>query len=421
MTQSSVITPAEADVCSQPWVGAVNLLYVCDFPPSNLRGGTVLISRLLKGYPRLRVVTGSYFNDMAPQEGRLDCPHSVFPTSNATGRWGLGMLKVALDWCRIPWLALRLVRMIRRESKQVILTIADGHFFLAAALAGRVAGIPYVLIVHDDWVAVVRRSYHVLKYVARPLFRAVLRGASHVYTVSPAMRQAFRKEYGVDSELQLPAVGPLREGNVYGAEIKESSRFEIVYAGTGTGAVAGALQMLVDVVRSGKLAEQGIDARFTLYTMPPDGEWKHAHGWDHPAISVNGWVSQAELACALRRADALFLPFSFDSVERPWVEQSFPSKTADYVATGRPILVLGPPYSSIVRYARETGCGEVVDTPDPDTLTQAIAHIAQSSARREQLRASSLAAFQQNHDIVLQRARFLATLQQMSVGCKYRY
>jgi len=105
-------------------------------------------------------------------------------------------------------------------------------------------------------------------------------------------------------------------------------------------------------------------------------------------------------------------------VERPWVEQSFPSKTADYVATSRPILVLGPPYSSIVRYAQESGCGEVVDTPDPDALTRAIARIAQSSARREQLRVSSLAAFRENHDIVQQRARFLATLQQISVGQK---
>jgi glycosyltransferase involved in cell wall biosynthesis len=231
------------------------------------------------------------------------------------------------------------------------------------------------------------------------------------------MQQVFQDEYEVQADLQLPAIAPPlhdRHRQEENQGEKTSPQFEIVYAGTSTSAVAVPLQMLVDVVRSGKLEKQGIDARFTLYTLPPDEEWKRAHGWDHPAINVQGWLSQAELPRALQHADVLFLPFSFEETEKPWVSQSFPSKTADYVAAGRPILVFGPPYSSIVRYASQTGCAEIVQTPDPDALAGAIARIANSPACREQLRARSLQIFRKNHDILRQRAQLHATLERVA-------
>src|ERR1039458_6411494 len=83
---------------------AVNLLYICDFPPSNFAGGPILMSRLLRDYPpdRIVVLTSSRYLRVSPKEGRLACPHIAFPTTKAWGRWGLGRIKNAIDWLMIP-------------------------------------------------------------------------------------------------------------------------------------------------------------------------------------------------------------------------------------------------------------------------------------------------------------------------------
>src|SRR5262245_21971254 len=84
------------------------LLFFADFPPSNLGGGTILISRLLEEYPndRITVLTGSKYYKKSPQDGRLACKYVVFPVTSKTGRWGLGRLKVVVDYFAIPILCL---------------------------------------------------------------------------------------------------------------------------------------------------------------------------------------------------------------------------------------------------------------------------------------------------------------------------
>src|SRR5215471_16164740 len=83
---------------------AVSLLYVCDFPPSNLGGGPILLSRLLRDYPSdaITVLTGTRYARVSPREGRLLCDEITVPVSEAYGRFGLGRVRAAWNWARIP-------------------------------------------------------------------------------------------------------------------------------------------------------------------------------------------------------------------------------------------------------------------------------------------------------------------------------
>src|SRR5262249_52913447 len=150
-------------------------------------------------------------------------------------------------------------------------------------------------------------------------------------------------------------------------------------------------------------------AELHLYTQLSP-ERIHDWGWDHPSISVHGWVSQRELQGVLRGADILFLPFSFSERVRYAVETGFPSKTADYLASGTPILVFGPNYSSLVAYARREGFAEMVTEADPDLLAEAIRRIALDPGHREALSSRALEVFSKYHDIGQQRADFLRVL-----------
>jgi glycosyltransferase involved in cell wall biosynthesis len=166
------------------------------------------------------------------------------------------------------------------------------------------------------------------------------------------------------------------------------------------------------VITSGRLSEQGVDAKLHFYTVLKE-EKRREWGWDHPKIIFHGWVGQSELPDVLRTADILFLPFSFAPEERHTVKTAFPSKTADYLASGTPILVFGPEYSTLVDYARREGFGEIVMEPDGELLVRAIQRIARDAGHREMLSQRALTVFSRHHDIAQQRAAFVRLLNSM--------
>jgi glycosyltransferase involved in cell wall biosynthesis len=379
----------------------VRLLYICDFPPSNLGGGPILMSRLLSEYPpdSVAVLTSTRFARVSPQEGRLSCEEITVGLSEGYGRFGLGRVRAALNWLRIPFIALVARRTIRQRQIAAILTVLHGQFCFAAALAARLCGVPYVVVVHDDYTSGMR-------VIGRSLTRAVMRNAAHIYSVSPGMQDTIRSQFGVESELHWPAT----ERPHFESSPPPSDELSIVFAGSVTGAVEDSLRVLADLITSGKLTECEIQkAKLHLYTVVKE-EQKRAWGWDHPDVVVHPWVGQDELPQILRKADILFLPFSFASAERHTVETAFPSKTADYLASGTPILVFGPKYSSLVAYARREGFAEMVTEADPHLLARAIRRIALDSGHREALSSRALEVFSKYHDIGQQRADFLGVL-----------
>jgi glycosyltransferase involved in cell wall biosynthesis len=398
---------------------AVNLLYICDFPPSNFAGGPILMSRLLRDYPpdHIVVLTSSRYMRVSPKEGRLACPHIAFPTTKGWGRWGLGRIKNAIDWLMIPVLGLVTAYLIRKRRIDVMMTIVHGNFFIAAAIAGWITRTPYIAVMHDDTITPAERQSWLLKYVLRSSVRWVLLRAGHIYAISPEMQQLLKSEYGVDSELQWP--GTERDRRSDSAVTKLSAHPHsavILFAGAITDIVLDSLKLLAEILVTGKLEVYGVQsAELHLYTqLSPEKirDW----GWDHPSISVHGWVSQQELQGVLRSADILFLPFSFSGASRYAVESAFPSKTADYLAAGRPILVFGPQYSSLVRYAKEQQFAEVVDNCDEDVLARGIQRILSDPAYGSLLCKQSLAVFEQNHNIVCQRKELKSLLSRIATG-----
>jgi glycosyltransferase involved in cell wall biosynthesis len=364
------------------------------------------MSRLLREYPAeaITVLTSTRFARVSPKEGRLQCEELTVPLSEAYGRFGLGRIRILLNWLRIPLIAFAVRRAIRQRGIAAILTVLHGQFYFAAALAAWMSEAPYLLIVHDDYVAE-------MNFLGRWLTRAVLLGAAHIYCVSSEMQETIRSQFGVESELQGPATERPQQYSVR----LDTGELSIVYAGSITAAVEDNLKLMAALITSGKLREYGLRARLHLYTVIKE-EHKRAWGWDHPDLVIHSWVGQTELPHVLRKADILFLPFSFADGERHTVETAFPSKTADYLASGTPILVFGPIYSSLIAYARREGFGEIVTEPDDKLLVEAIRRIALDPAHQEMLSSRSLAVFAKHHDIAEQRADFLRVLKAIVHG-----
>ncbi len=408
--------PAEAGRGEWPLpalAGAPRLLLVSDLQPCHVNGGPILMSRLLAGYPmdRLQVLAASYFLNSFP-EGRLACEHISFPQPNNFGRWGLGRLKQLLQVASLPLLVFVCWREIRRRRIQVVAGVAHDLFFLAGALAARLSGVPFVLVVHDEWLFFIRPLMWLPNAVARWAYRRVLRSAAHIYAVCPEMRDVLRQEYGVESEVQLPAA----EAQAAAEAVEAAGTLRIVFAGTLTGVAIPSLELLVRALKSAKLS--GIAWSLDVYGA--NAEHLREFGWDGDArIQARGWAEQDELKAALRQADVLYLPYSFERATLRFVHTSFPSKLADYLAAGRAVLICAPPESSVVPYARERGFAEVVDRPSEELLAEALARLG-SAEHRRRLAARGLHVFAENHDIARQQREFVACMARLAEQGKAR-
>ena len=366
------------------------------------------MSRLLESYSKkdLVILTGSYFDSVSPQEGRLPCRQVTFPTSNETGRLGWGRLKSLIDWLLIPLKVLTGLWLVKSNGIKIIVTVAHGHFFIAAALLSRLVGLPLVLMVHDDWVAGVMKGSFVLKYFCVPIFRWTAGGAAHIYAVTPYMAEMLKKDFGVEAEVQMPAIDA-RVTETPGTPPKSNGEcLRIIYAGTLTGAADDSFSLLLELIKSDKLLNYGVnDWELLLFVMATTSQVRDL-GWEHPRIKFRGWVSQDELRSSLLSADILYLPFSFREEERYATSQAFPSKTADYLKSGKPILICAPTHSSLVRYGQEFGFAEIVDELSEKRLAESISRLWISAPYREELARKSDITLKANHDINKQRREF---------------
>ena len=75
-----------------------------------------------------------------------------------------------------------------------------------------------------------------------------------------------------------------------------------------------------------------------------------------------------------------------------------PSKLADCMASGTPILVYGPAGLPVVEYARREGWGMVVDRRDPVALGLAVRELMDSTVLREKLGTTAQRLAAERHD-----------------------
>lgn len=334
------------------------LLYVGDVPVEASYHGSALLHRLLGEYPvdRLTVIETA-----APSTPARRLP-KVNYLSHPIGQQRL--LNTRFHSYAVGWFS----RAATRRGPQIsallngfecegVLTVAHGFGWLAAADVAARRNVPLHLMVHDDWprVANVRPGFR--EWIdAR--FASIYRAARSRICVSPAMCAAYEARYGAPAEV----IYPMRALNL--AEFDEPPTRLARNDGPFTIAFAGSINSngYIQALRALQEALEPVGGRLLIYG-PLTEDAARAVGLDGPQTIVGGLLSAGELMQRLREeADAVFVPMSFDQVDRTNMELAFPSKLADCTAIGLPLVIYGPSYCSAVRWARENvGVGEIVD------------------------------------------------------------
>ena len=330
------------------------LLYVGDVPVEASYHGSALLHRLLSDYPHEKLTIIETATQSQPKRRLPNVNYFSHPIGSQ--RW----LNTRFHGYAVVWysevgtqLGPKIAQSVNGFDFEAVLTVAHGFGWLAAATIARKRKVPLHLMVHDDW----PRAADVAPGFRKRLdaqFARVYGQAQSRLCVSPAMNRSYEERYGKPSEVIYPsrAIDSPKFDDPPEHISRNDKPFTIAFAGTvNSNGYIRALMALQDALKP-------LGGRLLIFGPPNQVRF------DDQITRVCGLLSAAELIMRLRtEADALFVPMSFDESERANMETAFPSKLADYTATGIPLLVYGPAYCSAVTWARENrGVAEVVES-----------------------------------------------------------
>jgi len=376
------------------------MVYVGDVPVEASYHGSALLHRLLSDYPADRLTIIETATESQPQRRLPNAKYISHPIANQ--RWlDTRFHPYVAAWFtrKAPLMAPRLSESLNGFDCEGVLTVAHGFGWLAAAQIADKRRMPLHLIIHDDWPRVADIAPQFRNWLDER-FASVYRQAQSRLCVSPAMSCFYEQRYGPPAEVIYPsraadcadfAEPPARLAD-------RDKQFTIVFAGTinSRGYVEGLTAL--------QKALEPVDGRLLIFGPLTADEAQQA-GLTHRNTEICGLLSSTELLTRLREeADTLFVPMSFDAADRTNMEMAFPSKLADYTATGIPLLIYGPHYCSAVVWARENpGVAEVAGSETD--LANAIPMLANNPDHRIALGKRALATGRQyfTHARVQQR------------------
>lgn len=111
--------------------------------------------------------------------------------------------------------------------------------------------------------------------------------------------------------------------------------------------------------------------RLEIYSHQPQGDLMD-YGLFGPSVRWNAYLSDTDIVRVQRAADMLFLPLAFKSTIQDVLMSSAPGKMAEYLLSGRPVLVHAPAGSFVSTFFSDHQAGYVVDQPFVSDVARAL-------------------------------------------------
>ena len=278
----------------------------------------------------------------------------------------------------------------------LLVPMGDGQLFLAGESAATALDLPTVLWVLDDWASGAGRE---LTW-ARNRINAALRRSSKRsvarFAVSKEMAERYESQFGCKWEVLCNGV----EASTFsGAVLTENpaTSFKIGFFGAVYSIQVEPLEALcescgelgIEVIVYGDV-DPNLRARLTRFKC----------------LTLKEPVPECVAHIEMKKCDALYLPYSFDLSASTVVETSFPTKMADYVVSGKPVVVNGPPNSTIIKFSRRTGWGIPVDEQGAGALSTTLSRLRREYPQHICNLGESAARAAEEIDLSRMRARF---------------
>jgi glycosyltransferase involved in cell wall biosynthesis len=218
--------------------------------------------------------------------------------------------------------------------------------------------VKYISWVMDDHlVQFVKSEWHYPKGV-EPIFKKHLQEADHVFVISKEMQEFYKERFGVASTVLF---GPADSAGSWGkSAIKINNPLRIGYFG----AVAA---WQLDALQSVAAALHHTDIQLHIYS----GIEKLPDGLNLNGVLLKQRLNPHEVLPAMRNYDAILLPVSFLEKMRSMSAFNIATKMSEYLASGVPIIAVGPGYAAMINYLKINNAAIVVESNEESDIKNA--------------------------------------------------
>lgn len=328
------------------------LLYMSENPPGQAGGAPIIARQHLRGYdPSLLHVLCDRSLYRAATQGAPDvllpCEHTTVANLEPLQLRPRRVFRPLFDvvnLARIPAIKRKAKAIIAREGIEAIFTIPwRTDFALAAHLVARETGLPLYVFEMDDWHAA--NPGPLVSTLTGRWQAPLLQDAEHVWLISPEMVRTYRERFGVDGEFLFHFVDPETYQQAEPREPAVPGEFRLVYTGSINRMFLSTLELMASWLNEG----MHVDGRRVVLDIWSAACPEHLRG---AGVRWRGFVSSAEVPGILASADAslIAITFSEDSALQDLVRSSIYTKTVDYLASGKPLIVVSPPDTAELDY-----------------------------------------------------------------------
>jgi len=406
MTFRAKASRAESPSCPR-------LLLVTGYPPT-IVGGGIILRKLLHDFTddQLKIISNANVIEALrrrdDQGQLLEVPHFGVKAFEISLR-GMRRVGRALNVAKIATVARLALKQLAPGSS--LLAVPWGgelgsELFVGAYVAHVISSVPLIVYEMDEWRYSTRHAGISAIALERIFHRRILRAAKSVWVISDGMADLMWERYGIKARVlpNLVAAHAKTAMPVANGSRVNRGQFQLLFTGSVYGAQADAIRNVLNVIRSSSKRMS-----LCIYTHQ-SAEDLARKGIVGDSVTIKPAVPPENLFSLFAQADALLLPLSFDEEQRGIVTTSFPTKTADYLISGVPILVHAPPYSSVVQAAKQDQWAAVVEETSAESLNRALDRLTTDIVWRRQLVRNALQTAKRKHDLEQRRAEFIRAI-----------
>jgi glycosyltransferase involved in cell wall biosynthesis len=218
--------------------------------------------------------------------------------------------------------------------------------------------VKYTTWIMDDHLISYQNGKWVYPLGVEAVFAKHLQEAEHVFVISPIMQQFYQDRFGVKSTVLFGPADPPKEKN---APRHIASKIRIGYFGAIT-------DWQMDAVHAVANALDKAGPELHIYSVVdrlPDEI-------NVEGVFFMGRLPHNEVLNTMQKYDAILLPMSFSEKKRSMSEFNIATKMSEYLASGVPILAIGPPYAAMMKYLDEHVSAILVKSTDKITIKNAL-------------------------------------------------
>ncbi|AEP11663.1 glycosyltransferase family protein [Chloracidobacterium thermophilum] len=390
----------------------MRVLYMGNEPPVEWRGAPIVMYRLVIQPSDMKVlVISPPLDDTFPGITLPSLPPSVtflpFRSPQLIRRlkrsrfyeWAWAYEQFVATGFISPWLW----QKVRAFNPEVIVALADNSLSHLARKLARRLKIPLATY-FADW----KPRYFPALASTRPMlerrWQELYQQSDVAFCTSEGMREALGPHpnaHVIYPLGNLEVISPATDG-----EQPAKHQPTLVYAGNIEGTYGS---MLAQLRRA--LLQRG-KAKIALYGLCDwPAEEQAAARADG---SYHGFTPNRELVKHLAKADFLLVVMSFDPSVRFFVETAFTTKFCDYCAFGKPIIVWGPEYCTVVKFAQQRRSALVVTDPSPQSVCDAVEKLTTNRDEQKRLSEAAMHLHQGELNPVVIRRKFKSELEKIA-------